>query len=140
MLAQQKFDVRFIRNTVLPQLDFLPAGKSEHPAAELLDSDAVEWFMKEARQRYSMVLVDSAPTLAVPDPLILGRAVEGVIYVVKAGTTIRKAAEYGVRVQREARDNVLGILMNDAGEVLPHYYGYHDAYGYTAPEVAGGES
>jgi hypothetical protein len=29
--------------------------------------------------------------------------------------------------------------MNDSGEVLPHYYGYHDAYGYD-PEVAGGES
>ena len=139
MLAQQKFDERFVRTTVLPQLDFLPAGKSERPAAELLDTDTVEWFIREARARYSMVLIDSAPTLAVPDPLILGRVVEGVIYVIKAGHTVRKAAEYGVRVQREARDNVLGVLLNDAGEVLPHYYGYHDAYGYTS-EGAGGES
>ena len=138
MLQQMKFDERFVRSTVIPQLDFLPAGKSERPAAELLGTDEVEWFLREARARYSHVLIDSAPTLAVPDPLILGRAVEGVIYVIKAGSTIRKAAEYGVKVQREARDNVLGVLMNDIGEVLPHYYGYHDAYGYTS-EVAGGE-
>ena len=71
--------------------------------------------------------------------MILGRAAEGVLYVIKAGQTVRKAAEYGVRVQREACDNILGVLMNDAGEILPHYYGYHDAYGYTS-EVAGGES
>ena len=38
--------------------------------------------------------------------LRLGRSVEGVLYVIKAGTTVRKAAEYGVKVQREARDNV----------------------------------
>ena len=50
-----------------------------------------------------------------------------------------KAAEYGVKVQREARDNILGVLLNDAGEILPHYYGYRDAYGYS-PEAAGGES
>ena len=78
------------------------------------------------------------PTLAVPDPLILGRAVEGVLYVVKAGATVRKAAEYGVKVQRGARDNLLGVLLNDAGEFLPQYYGYKaNYYGYTT-EVAEG--
>ena len=103
-----------------------------------MDTAGCEWFFQEATARYSLVLVDAPPNLAVPDPLILGRAVEGVLYVIKAGSTIRKAAEYGVKVQREARDNVLGILMNDAGEVLPSYYGYRaGSYGYT-PEEAGG--
>jgi tyrosine-protein kinase Etk/Wzc len=140
MLAQRHFDERFVRATVLPHLEFLPAGKSDKPAAALIDSEAVEWFLKEATSRYPMVIVDSAPNLAVPDPLILGRAVEGVLYVVKAGQTVRKAAEYGVKVQREARDNVLGVLINDAGEILPSYYGYrYNYYGYDA-EVAGGES
>ena len=83
-------------------------------------------------------VIDTAPTLAVPDPLILGRAVEGVLYVVKAGATVRKAAEYGVKVQRGARDNLLGVLLNDAGEFLPQYYGYKaNYYGYTT-EVAEG--
>jgi len=139
MLAQRDFDARIVRTTVLPNLDFLPAGKSERPASDLVDHESVEWLVTEASKRYSMVLLDCAPNLAVPDPLILGRAVEGVLFVIKAGTTIRKAAEYGVKVQREACDNIIGVLMNDSGEVLPHYYGYHDAYGYD-PEVAGGES
>jgi capsular exopolysaccharide synthesis family protein len=139
MLAQRKFDERFVRSTVLQNLDFLGAGKSDKPASELVDTDSVNWFMQEAGSRYPLVVLDSPPTLAVPDPLILGRAVEGVIYVIKAGQTIRKAAEYGVRVQREARDNLLGVLMNDAGEILPHYYGYHDAYGH-ASEAMGGEA
>ena len=139
ILRQQKFDERLVRATVLPNLDFLGAGKSERPASELIDTEAVEWFIQEARARYPLVLIDSAPNLAVPDPLILGRAVEGVVYVIKAGTTMRKAAEFGVKVQREARDNILGVLMNDAGEVLPRYYGYHDAYG-DASEAAAGEA
>jgi capsular exopolysaccharide synthesis family protein len=139
MLAQRKFDERFVRSTVLPNLDFLAAGRSERAASELVDTESVEWFLNEARSRYPRVIIDCAPNLAVPDPLIIGRSVEGVLYVIKAGQTIRKAAEYGVRVQREARDNLLGVLMNDAGDVLPHYYGYHDAYGY-AGEAAGGES
>jgi capsular exopolysaccharide synthesis family protein len=137
MLAQRTFDERFVRSTVLTNLDFLGAGKSERPASELVDSDSVEWFMAEARSRYPFVIVDAAPTLAVPDPLIVGRVVEGVLYVIKAGQTVRKAAEYGVKVQREAKDNIVGVLLNDAGDILPHYYGYHDAYGYESEAVSG---
>jgi capsular exopolysaccharide synthesis family protein len=139
MLAQHKFDERFVRSTVLPHLDFLAAGKSERPTSDLVDTENVEWFVKEARARYPLVIMDTAPNLAVPDPLILGHAAEGVLYVIKAGQTVRKAAEYGVKVQREARDNILGVLLNDVGESLPHYYGYRNAYGYT-DEAAGGES
>lgn len=140
MLKQRSFDERFVRQTVLPGLDFLPAGKSDRPASELIDSEGVDWFVREASARWPLVLIDSAPNLAVPDSLLLGRAVEGVLYVIKAGSTMRKAAEYGVKVQREARDNVLGVLLNDAGEILPQYYGYRsNTYGYTT-EVAGGES
>lgn len=138
MLRDRSFDERHVRTTALAQLDFLPAGRSETPAGELVDTSACEWFFQEASSRYSLVVVDAPPNLAVPDPLILGRAVEGVLYVIKAGSTIRKAAEYGVRVQREARDNVLGILLNDAGEVLPSYYGYRaHGYGYTSEEAGG---
>ena len=138
MLRDRNFDERHVRTTALAQLDFLPAGRTETPAGELVDTAACEWFFQEASSRYSLVVVDAPPNLAVPDPLILGRAVEGVLYVIKAGSTIRKAAEYGVKVQREARDNVLGILMNDAGEMLPSYYGYRaHGYGYTSEEAGG---
>ena len=136
ILHQRHFDERFVRATVVPHLEFLPAGKSERPASELIDTEAVEWFVREATSRYALVIIDSAPNLAVPDSLILGRVVEGVVYVIKAGSTVRKAAEYGVRVQREARDNVLGVLINDAGEVLPQYYGYR--YNYYGPDEAAG--
>jgi capsular exopolysaccharide synthesis family protein len=138
MLSQKQYDERFVRHTALENLDFLAAGKTERPTAEIVEQEAVEWFLREASSRYSLVVLDTAPTLAVPDPLILGRAVEGVLYVVKAGSTVRKAAEYGVRVQREARDNLLGVLMNDSGEFLPQYYGYKaHYYGYTT-EIAEG--
>jgi len=138
MLHDRVFDERHVRTTSLPHLDFLAAGRSGRPAGELVDGAACEWFFQEVLSRYSLVLVDAPPNLAVPDPLILGRVVEGVLYVIKAGSTIRKAAEYGVKVQREARDNVLGILMNDAGEVLPSYYGYRAGnYGYTSEEAGG---
>ena len=138
MLQERVFDERHVRATSLPHLDFLAAGRSDRPAGELVEGAACEWFCQEATARYPLVVMDAPPNLAVPDPLILGRSVEGVLYVIKAGSTVRRAAEYGVKVQREARDNVIGILMNDAGEVLPSYYGYRaGSYGY-APEEAGG--
>jgi Mrp family chromosome partitioning ATPase len=139
MLARRHFDERFVRGTAMLNLEFLPAGRSESPAGEPIDEERVEWFVQEVTRRYPMVILDAAPNLAVPDPLILGRAVEGVLYVIKAGSTVRKAAEYGVKVQREARDNLLGVLINDLGEVLPQHFGYrYDYYGYKT-EASGAE-
>ena len=138
MLQQRNFDERFVRQTAMPDLDFLPAGRSERPAAELIDQDSVAWFLREARARYALIVIDAAPNLAVPDPLILGRSVEGVLYVIKAGSTVRKAAEHGVRIQREARDNIIGVLMNDVGEFLPQYYGYKANYYAYKSEAAEG--
>lgn len=138
MLVSRQFDERFVRQTALADLDFLAAGRSDRPAAEMIDTESVEWFLAEARKRYQLVVIDTAPNLAVPDPLIVGRCVGGVIYVVKAGATLRKAVEYGVKLQREARDNVLGVLMNDLGEFLPNYYGYKsNYYGYTSEAAEG---
>lgn len=138
MLQSQEFDERFVRQTSLANLDFLAAGRSERPAAELVEQSAVAWFVGAAAARYELVVLDAAPNLAVPDPLILGRVVDGVLYVIKAGATTRKAAEYGVKVQRGARDNLLGVLMNDAGDFLPQYYGYKSQYyGYTTEAAEG---
>lgn len=140
VLGERHFDTRFVRATVLPHLDFLPAGKSDRLADELIEAELVEWFIKEAMGRYPIVIMDCPPNLTVPDALVIGRAVEGVLFVVKAGSTARKAAENGVRLQREWRDNVLGVLINDSGEVLPQYalpsHEYHEAGG----EMAGGKS
>lgn len=140
VLAERRFETRFVRTTAQPHLDFLPAGKSERSADELLDAERVAWFVREAASRYMMVVLDCAPNLAAPDALLAGRAVEGVVFVVKAGSTTRRAAEAGVRQQREWRDNVLGVVINDAGQVLPPFSSA-PAHDYDVRgELAGGES
>ena len=138
MLAHRQFDERFVRQTALPDLDFLAAGKSERPAGELIEPEAVEWFMKEALQRYALIVIDTAPTLAVPDPLILGR--------VGRGRALRDQGRLdraqGRRTRREGAARGEGqpasaCCMNDSGEFLPQYYGYKSQYyGYTT-EAAG---
>ncbi len=141
MLDARSFEERLVRATAAPHLLFLPAGKSDRPASALITDESVEWFMREARSRYPLVVVDCAPNLAVPDAFVLGRVCDAVVFVVKAGATVRKAAEFGVRQQRETRDNLLGVLMNDASEVLPYYYGYrYNYYGYATTEAAAGDS
>src|SRR5262249_26887474 len=133
MLDTRSFEERLVRTTAAPHLVFLPAGKSEKPASALISDASVEWVLNEAKSRYPIIVVDCAPNLAVPDAFVLGRMCDAVVFVVKAGATVRKAAEHGVRQQREARDNLLGVLMNDASEVLPYYYGYrYNYYGYAS--------
>ncbi len=140
MLEAHTFEERLVRTTAAPWLEYLPAGKCSQPASTLITPESVEWFLREARQRYPLTVLDCAPCLAVPDPLVLGKVTDAVLFVVKAGTTVAKAAEYGVKLQRETRDNLLGVLVNDASEIFPYYYGYRSRYYGYATEAAGGES
>ena len=55
MLQHRNFDERFVRQTSSPELDFLAAGSSDRPAAELVDQESVEWFLHEAQERYPLI-------------------------------------------------------------------------------------
>jgi succinoglycan biosynthesis transport protein ExoP len=62
--------------------------------------------------------------VAVPDAVLLGSAVDGVIMVLRAGVTPREVAMRGLELQLEENSNVLGLIVNDLARVLPYYYDY----------------
>ena len=113
---------------------------SEHgDSEESLTRERIRWLLGELLERYDRVIIDSPPNLPVPDPLVLGPEVDAVLLVVKAGVTPREMVRRSLDLQREFRDNVIGVLLNDVDSALPYYYSYkHYGYGYGQKKQARG--
>lgn len=100
----------------------------EHPT-ELLESDAMVRLLDALRERYDVVLLDSPPVLPVADPLVLARAVDGVVLVTRAGRTTRGELVRAVELLRRAEARPLGLVLNEVDEPRGGGYGY-GGYGY----------
>jgi capsular exopolysaccharide synthesis family protein len=116
--------VRVIKKTRLPNLDVITTGGKTDEPSKLFESEMLAEFFAKMRFYYDIVLVDSAPVLAVSDTLFLSREIEGVLFVVLAGVTpsqvVRRAKESLV----DARANLIGVVVNNVSQVLPYYYDY----------------
>jgi tyrosine-protein kinase Etk/Wzc len=109
----------------------LPAGPIPPNPSELLASERMSRLLKELSQKFSYVLFDSPPILAVTDAAVLGGRTDGVVLVLRFEKTDRRAAAEAVRLLRNARARVLGAILNDVktGGQGYYYRSYYHYYG-----------
>jgi polysaccharide biosynthesis transport protein len=109
-----------VRPNVSPGVDLLPAGIPPSTPSELLSSPAMRLVVAEAQTLYDFVLIDSPALLpSVADTRILARLVDGVVVVVRSGTTPREILG---RVLRQV-PNLTGVVLNGVEQRhFPAYY------------------
>jgi capsular exopolysaccharide synthesis family protein len=125
--------------TEVENLFLLPAGTLPPNPAELLGSLRMQEVLAELGQAFDLVLVDTPPVLAASDGAILAAGVDGVVLVVRAGRTVRGAAQQALRQLDAVGARVLGGVLNDPEERLAAYGGYGQYGGYYASYAAVGE-
>jgi protein-tyrosine kinase len=115
-----------VRETHLSGLRMIPAGKPSRFASELLAKERMGRVFKEIQTELPghVVIIDSPPVLATPDPLVLSRQVDGVIMVIRAGKTPK---DYLAKALSSFNSNkILGVVLNgaDLGLGSKYYYYY----------------
>lgn len=118
-------------------LDVLVHGDLLDDPVSLLGSRGMEATLEAATRRYDLVIVDTAPLLAVADTVPILSVVDAVLLVARLGRTTRDHAERLLEVlARVPEANVAGVVANDLrGPVLDGgygglYKGGRDGYGY----------
>jgi capsular exopolysaccharide synthesis family protein len=96
------------------------AGSPSAPVHQLLRSPRLDVLLKEARRQFDLVVVDTPPLLPVIDPVVLARAVDGMLIVVAANDTPRKLLEEALNLLDTSK--VLGIVFNRDHRPLYGYY------------------
>lgn len=99
------------------------AGKTKLAACELLRSDAMDKLLKEAREKFDMVIVDTPPLNLVTDAELICPLVDFSLFVLHYGRhSMEEIKETVERVKRYS-DKPAAIVMNHC-EHEPGRYGY----------------
>lgn len=122
-----------IKKTHVDNLKILTGGSLKVSPLEIFNSAKVKQILDEARSHFDYIFVDSAPLLAVSDPLAIAKVVDHVVFIVKAGATSRHVAKRAIDMLMNVDVSIAGIILNDMKNVLPSYYQYkYDGYHYSA--------
>ena len=111
-----------------PPLSVLPAGPNGDHPAELLASAEMKRLLAGLRAQFDLLLIDAPPVLPVADPAILAAQADGVLLVVRAGSTQRKTVERAHTLLTQAKAKLLGCVLTHFEHYLPNYYQYYHAY------------
>jgi capsular exopolysaccharide synthesis family protein len=113
--------------TQIEGLQVLPSGELPPNPAGLLGSRRMEELLDQLTHQVDVVLIDSPPVLPVADAALLAHRVDGVLLVLKASHTPRKAARQAVESLRQVGANLVGVVLNAVPTSRGrYYYGYYE--------------
>lgn len=118
----------------LPNVHVMASGPIPPLASELLGSKQMENLLREMREQYDFVIIDTPPVLAVTDAVVLGRLSDATILVVRYGIAKLQVVQRCVDVLKRSGANILGVVVNVVDVKSPEYYEY---YGKKYYEYAG---
>lgn len=116
-------------------MHFIASGVFPPNPSELLGGERMREALKDFRERYELVVLDTPPLVAGPDAAILGSMCDGAVLVVRAGHTEREAAQQAVRQLNAVGARIVGAVLNDPDGELPKHSSYYSyQYKYYAEE------
>ncbi|UCE87844.1 MAG: CpsD/CapB family tyrosine-protein kinase [Deltaproteobacteria bacterium] len=101
------------------QLDVLCVRTQPDNPSELLAAPAMRELLREAAEHYDTVVLDTPPTLSLPDAKTVSELVDGLVVVVRAGSTRRDDVEATLDVLDRRR--LLGMVLNGADVETARY-------------------
>ncbi len=109
-------------------LCLISGGNEVADPSELLSNGRLKILLDRVKLAFDWVIVDSPPCLPVADASGLADLCDGVLVVVRAGSTPAEAAQR--TCQEMQSKNVVGVVLN-AVEKEHSYSNYYGNYGYT---------
>jgi len=116
--------------TDLNKLTLLPAGSPPANPAELLSSQQMSELIKEVKERYNnrYIIIDSPPPQLTAETSAIARHVDGIIFVVKYGSTPRHIVTKLINIL--GKEKILGVVVNyfDARSSMYNRYSKYGKY------------
>ena len=113
----------------LDNLYYVTSGSLPPDPAEILESKAMKDFLDEMRKRFDIIILDSAPVIAVIDSEILAKLVDGTVLVVSANKTDTRLMVDAVDLLKKDGVPFLGAVLNNFK--YKNGYGYYYKYFYN---------
>ncbi len=118
---------RVLRDTTVPSLKVLPAGRIPPNPTELLASQKMTELCEQIKSRAKVVILDTPPILPISDAVLLGARTQGVLLVVWHQKTTLSAATEAIDLLRSGGARIIGAVLN--GVDFSRMYGQYSSYG-----------
>lgn len=112
----------------------MPSGQIPGNPLELVSSNRFNELLVSLKDTYDHIIIDTPPTQAVSDALVISQNTDSVIYVVKADLTRIKPIKAGIERLFESKAHIAGVVVNQVDITKSkeeHNYGYYDYYDYS---------
>jgi capsular exopolysaccharide synthesis family protein len=121
-------ELAVIQSNPASNLCFIPGGNEVTNPLELLSNGRMKSLIDRVGPLFDWVILDSPPCVPVSDPSLLADVCDGVLLIVRSGTTPAEVAQKGV--QQLQGKTILGIVLNAMDKVHLYDSYYYEAYGY----------
>jgi len=124
-------DLVSVPHPTIPNLVAIPTGPLPPNPADLLSSQRLVEGIAELRTKFKFIVIDSPPIMAATDAVILSVHTDGVLLVVRSGTTPKEAFTRTRDLLNSVKCRVLGVVLNAVDSGAPDYYYSYRYYPYS---------
>jgi len=116
-------------------LNILTCGKIERNPSEIVASKLMDNLISELKERYDLVILDSAPVIQAPDATVLGAKVDTVLLVYYQGKISRGTLRRSKSQLELLKSDILGVIVNGMkADISADYSDYKYSYEYHYQE------
>lgn len=120
-------------------LDLLPCSQDTLKSEILTNSKKLDEIMKELREEYDFVIVDTSPAYLLNETMAMNELVDATLFVVRQDYATSDVINETVKRLTYVKDNVLGVVFkNVVSEGNKGTSNYNNRYGYNKYRVRGG--
>ena len=113
-----------VANKYNENLTIITAGKIPPNPSEMLASRAMTAFIEEMKNEFKYIILDTPPLQAVTDAQVLSTKADGVLLIVRAGSTKREMVFNSVDLIKKVQGKVIGTVLNGVENKKNNYYYY----------------
>ena len=113
-----------VANKYNENLTIITAGKIPPNPSEMLASRAMTAFIEEMKKEFKYIILDTPPLQAVTDAQVLSTKADGVLLVVRAGSTKKELVSNSVDLINKVHGKVIGTVLNGVENKKNNYYYY----------------
>ena len=124
-----------LRNTSIRGLFLIPAGKPVASPVDMLAGDKFRSFLKELRDHFDLLILDTPPILPVPDALTISDQLDAFILVFRLSFTPYKLLRQAV--DELGTGKILGVVLNGDEKKSDKYYSRYYGNYYKPSDIEG---
>ncbi|MBO4541256.1 MAG: CpsD/CapB family tyrosine-protein kinase [Bacilli bacterium] len=112
-------------------VDLINAGTRTPFPTKILSSDKMGEFFKELKAKdYDYILVDTTPSLMLPDAALVAPYIDGYLFVCAQHVSKKKEAKATISSLQRNGINIIGVVMTNVTDYRDVDEGYHSHYYY----------